>query len=59
MLIPCFYNKVTDIIRNFDNQSCILYGDFNLGQSFSLATQNYVYINNPDLGKSIGFQQRF
>jgi hypothetical protein len=25
----CFYNKVADVIENFDNQSCILYGDFN------------------------------
>ena len=38
---------MTDIIENFDNQSCILCGDFNLVQSFNLDTQNYVNINNP------------
>jgi exonuclease III len=44
---PCFYNKVADVIENFDNQSCILCGDFNLIQNFNLDTQNYVNINNP------------
>jgi hypothetical protein len=37
---------VADVIENFDNQSCILCGDFNLIQNFNL-TQNYVNINNP------------
>lgn len=44
---PCFYQKVADIIEEFDNQSCILCGDFNLIQSFNLDTHNYVNINNP------------
>ena len=44
---PCFYNKVAKVIENFDNQSCILCGDFNLIQNFNLDTQNYVNINNP------------
>jgi hypothetical protein len=32
---PCFYNKVADVIENFDNQSCILCGDFNLIQNIA------------------------
>ena len=44
---PCFYNKGAEVIENFDNQSCILCGDFNLIQNFNLDTQNYVNINNP------------
>jgi exonuclease III len=44
---PCFHNKVADVIENFDNQSCILCGAFNLIQNFNLDTQNYVNINNP------------
>jgi hypothetical protein len=38
---------VADVIENFDNQSCILCGDFNLIQNFNLDIQNYVSINNP------------
>ena len=44
---PCFYNKVADVIENFEYQSCILCGDFNLIQNFKLDPQNYVNINNP------------
>ena len=44
---PLFYDSVSEVIDNFDNQACVLCGDFNLVQSFELDTFNYVNVNNP------------
>lgn len=43
----CSYQKVADIMDEFDIQSCILCVDLNLIQSFNLDTHNYVNIKNP------------
>ena len=44
---PLFYNKVSETIEYFNNQSIILTGDYNLVQNQRLDTYNYVGINNP------------
>ena len=44
---PAFYNKVSDIIDTYENQSVIVGGDYNLVQDFNIDTFNYVNINNP------------
>ena len=44
---PEFFNKVSDIIENFNNQTVIIAGDYNLVQNQSLDTHNYRNINNP------------
>ena len=44
---PEFFNKVSEIIENFDNQTVIMAGDYNLVQDQSLDTHNYRNINNP------------
>ena len=43
---PDFYNKIYDIIHEFDNEFIILCGDWNLVQNFSMDTYNYVAQNN-------------
>ena len=43
---PDFYNKIYDIIHEFDNEFIILCGDWNLVQIFSMDTYNYVAQNN-------------
>ena len=53
---PLFYNKVSETIEYFNNQSIILIGDYNLVQNQSLDTYNYVGINNPKVkDKSFGY----
>ena len=44
---PSFYNKVSEFIEHFDNQSIIMTGDYNLVQDQNLDTYNYLCINNP------------
>lgn len=44
---PTFYDNVTELIENFDNQQVIITGDFNLVQDQELDTYNYRNVNNP------------
>lgn len=44
---PTFYMKIVDIIEEFENDTCIICGDFNLVQNQELDTHNYIHINNP------------
>jgi exonuclease III len=44
---PLFYNKDSETIDYFNNQSIILTGDYNLAQNQWLDTYNYVGIINP------------
>ena len=44
---PTFYMKTVDIIEEFENDKCIICGDFNLVQNQELDTHNYIHINNP------------
>ena len=44
---PLVYNKVSETIEYFNNQSIILTGDYNLVQNQRLDIYNYVGINNP------------
>ena len=41
-----FYMKIVDIIEEFENNTGITYGDFNLVQNQELDTHNYIHINN-------------
>jgi exonuclease III len=45
---PLVYNKVSETIEYFNNQSIILTGDYNLVQNLRLDIYNYVGINNPE-----------
>ena len=44
---PEFYRKLADITEKFENETCILCGDFNLVQDQEMDTSNYLHINNP------------
>lgn len=44
---PAFYIKLAEIIEEYENDTCIICGDFNLVQDQNLDTHNYVHINNP------------
>lgn len=44
---PEFYIKLAEIIEEYDNDTLIMCGDFNLVQDQHLDTYNYVNINNP------------
>lgn len=44
---PNFYSKIEDIIEEFENDTCIICGDFNLVQNQELDTYNYIHVNNP------------
>lgn len=44
---PEFYQTLVEGIEDFDNDTRIICGDFNLVQDQDLDTYNYVHINNP------------
>ena len=44
---PDFYDKVSEIIEEFDNHTVIVTGDYNLVQNQDLDTFVYLNINNP------------
>ena len=44
---PDFYNKVSEVIEDFKNESIIITGDYNLVQNQTLDTYNYQNVNNP------------
>lgn len=50
---PTFFSKVSDVIENFDNQSIIITGDYNLVQNQDLDTYNYCNVNNPKAKEKI------
>lgn len=44
---PDFYIKIAELIEEFENDICIICGDFNLVQDQKLDTYNYLHTNNP------------
>lgn len=44
---PEFYLKIGELIEQFNNDTNIICGDFNLVQDQELDTHNYLHINNP------------
>ena len=44
---PMFYDKIIDVLNLFDNESCIICGDFNLVLDPDKDYSNYRNINNP------------
>ena len=45
---PHFFDKIGDIINEFDNEFQIICGDWNLVQNFEKDCHNYLHINNPN-----------
>ena len=43
---PTFYDKISDLIDEFENISCILCGDFNLVLNPDIDYFNYSAVNN-------------
>ncbi|KAJ8043548.1 LINE-1 retrotransposable element ORF2 protein [Holothuria leucospilota] len=44
---PSFYQKLQDLVSDFDNTHCIIVGDWNLSLNQNLDTSNYLHENNP------------
>lgn len=44
---PEFYSNLCEIIEDFDNETTMICGDFNLVQNQDLDTDNYIHVNNP------------
>ena len=44
---PGFYEKISDIIEDFENQYFVICGDFNLVLNPEIDYYNYLHVNNP------------
>ena len=50
---PTFYDKVENIISDYDNPHTIICGDWNLVMNETLDSINYVRLNNPNARKRV------
>ena len=50
---PDFFLNVQEIIEEFENETIIICGDFNLVQNQDLDTSNYININNPNAKEKV------
>ena len=50
---PDFFLNIQEIIEEFENETIIIYGDFNLVQNQDLDTCNYTNINNPNAKEKV------